>query len=313
MPVESKKHGVFMTYLITDPLCHLHEMPGEPEQPARLRVIENALRNAGLWEQLEPLPARDATRAELELVHTPEHIDLIASAGEGEGTQLDWDTFAGAHTYAAALRAAGGAVAAVEAVLANPGSSAFVLTRPPGHHATPDRAMGFCFFSNAAIAAVASGKRAMIVDWDLHHGNGTEECVSDRDDVFFLSLHRHPLYPGTGKPEDPSAPNVLNVPLGGETTAADFHAAFEKALSQIAERFDPELIIISCGFDAHHAEPVGGGLGLEAPDYFRLTETLFRKFPNTNGLVSILEGGYNLNEIGACAVEHVKALLRLKN
>jgi acetoin utilization deacetylase AcuC-like enzyme len=304
--------------LFTHPDCVLHNT-GEyhPECPDRLRVVLQALehpRFTGLLREVAPL----ATREQLLRVHPAAHIDHILSI-HPEGAALigiDADTIMSAGSVAAALRAAGGAVAGVDAVMDGWARTAFVAVRPPGHHAEPDRAMGFCLFNNAAIAAhharSRGARRVAVVDFDVHHGNGTQAAFFDDADFFYGSSHQSPCYPGTGeRAERGVAQNILNVPLAPGSVSEAFRAAWEGMLIPALTAFAPEVLIVSAGFDAHKADPLAQ-LRVETSDFAWLTEHLLAVADAhcAGRLVSVLEGGYDLVALGQCAAAHVGALLR---
>jgi acetoin utilization deacetylase AcuC-like enzyme len=279
-----------------------------------LTAIEAHLARAGLWESLPRLDVRPATRGEIEAVHTSEHVDLIRAASERTG-YLDPDTHVGARSHEAALLAAGALLSAADVVMGGGERRGLCLVRPPGHHATVTRAMGFCLFNNVAVCArylkAAHGvRRVAIVDFDVHHGNGTEDAVREDPDIFFLSLHRFPFYPGTGGPgsKPPGTVAVRNFPLSGSVTREEYFAAFEEGLREV-EEFAPEVVLVSAGFDAHVADPIGG-LCLEAEDYGALTERIVALAERTAGgrVISTLEGGYGLRALGPSVEAHLRAL-----
>jgi acetoin utilization deacetylase AcuC-like enzyme len=235
------------------------------------------------------------------------------------GTHLDTDTPVSQDSFDVACLAAGAAVTAVDTVMADAGGRAFVLSRPPGHHATPYRPMGFCLFNNAAIAAryaqtIHGIEKVLIVDWDVHHGNGTQDIFWADDSVFFFSMHQSPHYPGTGAREDSGegkgAGYTLNIPLRAGTSANSHRQAFSDALKEIEHRFHPDLVIVSAGFDSHRDDPLGQ-LMLEDADFAEMTkDTLRIAERHSNGrVVSILEGGYNLDLLGGSVRSHLSALL----
>jgi acetoin utilization deacetylase AcuC-like enzyme len=293
-----------VTLLVYDPIFLEHAAASDhPERPERLEAIVGHLRACGLWDRLTHLPARDATDDELRLVHTDRHLRLLARLAADAPTWVDSDTYLNARSLAAARRAAGGVLAACEAVVAGRDRTAFCLVRPPGHHATPGDAMGFCLFNNVAIAAKWLKRRTLIVDWDVHHGNGTQDAMAGDAGVVYLSTHRYPFYPGTGAAREG---NAINVPLPAGTTRGDFLRAFRDAVAEGAAH-DPEFVLVSCGFDAFARDPIGG-LGLEPEDYGELTRIVREAAPRAP-VVSALEGGYALNALGPCAEAHLKALL----
>jgi acetoin utilization deacetylase AcuC-like enzyme len=235
------------------------------------------------------------------------------------GTHLDTDTPVSADSFDVACLAAGAALAAVDTVMAENGGRAFVLSRPPGHHATPHRPMGFCLFNHVAVAAryaqaVHGVERVLIVDWDVHHGNGTQDIFWGDDSVFFFSTHQYPHYPGTGAREDTGEGKgtgyTLNVPLRGGTAATTQREAFSDALNAIEGKFHPDLIIISAGFDSHRDDPLGGLL-LEDSDFAEMTKDVLRiaEKHSAGRVVSVLEGGYNLDLIGGSVRSHLAALV----
>jgi len=209
------------------------------------------------------------------------------------------------HSLEAALRAAGGVLAVCEAILDGDERTAFCLVRPPGHHAGRDFAMGFCLFNNVAIAARRIGRPTLIVDWDVHHGNGTQEILNEDPSVFYLSTHRWPFYPGTGSADEHGCGNLLNLPIPGDTSRADFLTIFERGVRRAVDSIRPEFVLISCGFDAYARDPIGG-LGLEPDDYGTMTRIVREAAPVP--VVSVLEGGYALDALGACAEAHLRAL-----
>ncbi len=295
-----------MTLLITDDLYLEHRAENHPECPERVISILSHLQEEGLMDRVQKIPARDATEEELRLVHTSEHLKRLRSWAKEAPVWIDADTYMNEHSHAAALRAAGGVLAACEAILAGQGRSAFCLVRPPGHHATPDRAMGFCLYNNVAIAARWLDRKVLIVDWDVHHGIGTQEALAGDPKVVYLSTHRWPFYPGTGSAEEDGGGNLVNVPLPGGTTSKGFLSRFENALEEAIAKLRPEFVLISCGFDAYRGDPIGG-LGLAVEDYETLTH-LVREETGDVPIVSVLEGGYALDGLGSCAAAHLKAL-----
>jgi acetoin utilization deacetylase AcuC-like enzyme len=294
-----------VTLLVTDPLYLAHETPGHVECPARLEAILGHFKKTGLLRRLTPLAARDATVQEIALVHHPAYVEVVREAAARGGGWFDADTYLNERSYDAAIRAAGGVLAAVEAVRDGRDRTALCLVRPPGHHATPERGMGFCLFNNVAIAARFLRKRVLIVDWDVHHGNGTQDTFEDDPSVWYLSTHRYPFYPGTGSASERGAGNIINLPMDIDTPREKFLDQFGKALRRTAKEFKPEFLLVSCGFDAYEGDPIGG-LNLKPGDYRTMTDLVC-------GLgipvVSALEGGYSLTGLGPCAEQHAEGLL----
>jgi acetoin utilization deacetylase AcuC-like enzyme len=251
-------------------------------------------------------------------VHPANYVDAILSIrpAEGELVQLDADTAMGAGSAEAALRAAGAAVAGVDAVMEGWARTAFAAVRPPGHHAEPARPMGFCLFSNAAVAAMHARvrwgiRRVAVVDFDVHHGNGTQAMFAADGDLFYASSHQHPCYPGTGEAsERGTADNVVNAPLRPGSDGAAFRAAWEGTILPALDRFAPGMLIVSAGFDAHKADPLAQ-LRLETEDYAWVTRELLRiaAMHCEGRMVSVLEGGYDLGALAASAAAHVRTLM----
>ena len=294
-----------MAFLVTDPLYLEHHTTGHVECPDRVLAILEHLRTSGLLEKLVPLPARDATVDELALVHGRDYIESVRWACERGGGWFDADTYLNERSYAAAVRAVGGVLAAVEAVRDGRDRTAFCLVRPPGHHATPSRGMGFCLFNNVAVAARFLKRRVLVVDWDVHHGNGTQDIFWDDPSVGYLSTHRWPFYPGTGRADEQGAGNILNLPIPETATRPAVLATFRDGVERAGREFKPEFVLVSCGFDAYARDPIGG-LGLE-PEDFRVMTDVVRSLGTP--VVSALEGGYNLEGLGPCAEQHVRGLL----
>jgi acetoin utilization deacetylase AcuC-like enzyme len=305
------------TSYITHADCLRHEMGlGHPECPERLVAVNEHMRSSGLLDQLRVLDAPLASEADLKRVHRPEYVDLIFENAPAEGyVQLDPDTAMNPYTLAAARRAAGAGVLAVDELMAGRSSNAFCAVRPCGHHATAGRPMGFCLFNNIGVAAAYAVEekgleRVAIVDFDVHHGNGTEDMFSAprwQDRVLMVSFFQHPFYPGSGT-EDP-APNMINIPLAAGSDGRAARRALEDHWLPALHEFKPQLLLISAGFDAHR-EDLLGGLALEDEDYEWMTRELLAvaRQHSDNRIVSMLEGGYNFAALGRSAVAHVRAL-----
>ncbi len=303
------------TALITHPDCLSHVTPtGHPEQVARLEYILAALEGKDLHRLEAPLVDPEAILR----VHPQRHLSAIKAAAPADGTiALDGDTFMSPGSLQAAFRAAGGNVLAVDTVMAGEAQNAFVACRPPGHHAETAQPMGFCLFGNVAIAArhaleMHGLSRVAIVDFDVHHGNGTQDLLENDARVLFCSTHQMPLYPGTGAAHETGGHgNVLNVPLqSGDGSAAFRRAMTDQVLPAVAG-FDPELLIISAGFDAHKADPLAG-LAFETQDFAWATEVLCDLADKhcKGRVISSLEGGYDLNALAASAAAHVDVLIK---
>ncbi|MEO0358425.1 MAG: histone deacetylase family protein [Pseudomonadota bacterium] len=306
------------TTLITHPACLEHVTPpGHPEQVARLEYILAALEPLDLARTTAPMVADD----DLLRVHPQEHIDTIRGAAPNSGwVSLDGDTHMSPGTLEAALRCAGGAIKAVDMVMAGETQNAFVAMRPPGHHCERTTPMGFCFFGNIALAAKHALdhhglKRVAIVDFDVHHGNGTQDLVEGDARILFASTHQMPLYPGTGHAHETGGyNNVLNVPLSDGAGRVAFRNAMERDVLPMVDRWKPELLLISAGFDAHAADPLAG-MELQEEDFAWATEQLY-DLADTHAsgrVVSCLEGGYDLEALAASAKAHVEVLMERGN
>lgn len=307
------------TLLYYDPIFLEHQTGMHPERPARLVRIMQHLTEIGIDQRCERPAWEPASLARLSRVHCPEYVEEVKAFAARGGGHIEADTVMSARSYDAALLGAGAACDAVERVIAGKAANALCLMRPPGHHAVQRSAMGFCLFNNVAIAArtaIAELKlnRVLIVDWDVHHGNGTQDAFWEDGQVGFLSIHRFPFYPGSGAADEtgagPGLGWIKNVPVKFGTSRADYFDAFRKALDELARRVKPELVLISAGFDAHRLDPIGS-LGLEIEDFAELTK-LVRAVANEHArgkLVSLLEGGYNIDVIPKCVATHLEHLL----
>jgi len=305
------------TGLYTHPEFLKHEMGyHHPECPDRLRAIEDQLIASRIEDLLVPCEAPPATEAQLCRVHRPEYLrELVASVPIAGYTPIDPDTSMNPHTYMAAVLAAGAAVDATDKVIAGELENAFCSVRPPGHHAEPGRAMGFCFFNNVAVAArhaleQRGLKRVAIVDFDVHHGNGTEAAFRDEPRVLMCSIFQHPFYPYSGT--EVVAANMVNIPLPAYTNGLTVREVVETIWLPRLEAFRPEMLFISAGFDAHREDDLGQ-MGLVEADYAWITQQLMQvaRTHAKGRIVSCLEGGYNLSALGRSVVAHVKALAEL--
>jgi acetoin utilization deacetylase AcuC-like enzyme len=305
------------TLLISHPACLNHIVPaGHPERPDRLRAVERALET----EKFQTLAREQAPMAPLEavaLAHPMEYAELIRDAAPREGlVRIDADTSMSPGSFEAALRCVGGAVLAVDEVMSKKADNAFVTTRPPGHHAETARPMGFCFFNNAAIAARHAQKkhgveRVAIVDFDVHHGNGSQDIFWADKSVMYCSTHEMPLYPGTGALGERGEYNtVVNAPLSAGDGGERFREAMESAILPRLKGFKPQFLIISAGFDAHTRDPLAN-LNLVEADYAWVTRALMDVADDSadGRIVSLLEGGYDLEGLARSAAAHVDALM----
>ena len=307
--------------LATDPFCAKHDAgAGHPEQPRRYAAVAQALRDAGLWKQCREIGPRAVSREDLQLVHEPRYLDLAErEIADGADQLSTGDTAVGPHSWEAAKRATGCALAAVDGVFKGDAKTAFCLIRPPGHHASPGRGMGFCILNNIALAARHVQRRhgvsrVLIIDWDVHHGNGTQDAFYTDGSVFFFSVHQSPWYPGTGRAAETGEAEgkgaTLNCPLPAGSGRQEIFAGFEEKLIPAMEKFRPEFVLVSAGFDSREGDPLG---------QFRLTDADFADLTRiTRGIadrsaqgrvVSMLEGGYNLTGLASAATAHVQAML----
>jgi acetoin utilization deacetylase AcuC-like enzyme len=305
------------TLLYTHPSCLEHD-PGQyhPETPARLKAVLAAL-SPPEFAALERREAPEATVDDLVRVHPPHFVErLLAAVPEAGHVGIDADTVMSPQSGAAALHAAGAVAAAVDAVIAGEADNAFCAVRPPGHHAEPNRAMGFCLFNNVAVGALRARQvhglaRVAVIDFDVHHGNGTQAAFWDDRSLFYGSTHQWPLYPGTGSSgETGVAGNIVNVPLPPMSGSQAFRQGMTRTLLPALDAFAPEIVLISAGFDAHRSDPLAQLL-LDEADYTWATEQLLDAARRHSGgrVVSTLEGGYDLVALGASAAAHVRVLM----
>ena len=310
-----------MTAFLADPICKQHDPgPGHPEKPQRFDAVFDALSAAGLVEKMMRLEPRDVTRDDLLLAHEAAYLQRAEEEiHQGRATLSTGDTDICERTWDAARAAAGSALAAVDAVCAGKAARAFCLVRPPGHHASSARGMGFCVLNNVALAARHAQHRhgvarVLIVDWDVHHGNGTQDIFYDDGSVFFFSTHQHPWYPGTGLAGETGTGAglgaTLNCPLPAGSGRTEIFDVFEQKLAPAMEKFRPDLVLISAGFDSRIDDPLG---------HFRLTDEDFTDLTRLvcsiakrhagSRVISLLEGGYNLRGLASAATAHVGALI----
>ena len=311
------------TAIVHHPIFREHDTgPAHPETPSSYSVVMEALRTDDeLWPRLLEVQATEAARGDIQAAHSPQlykHVERVVSEGIG---YLDADTIVSMRSLDAAKHAAGAPCQAIDLIMKGEVSNAFVPVRPPGHHATEERAMGFCLFNNVAVAARYAQQhypeieRVAIIDWDVHHGNGTQGIFYDDPSVYFFSSHQYPWYPGTGTRGEKGTGRglgyTLNLPLRAATPAAEQKRAFESALDEMSAGFNPDLIIISAGFDSHIGDPLGQLL-LTDKDFVDMTRAVKQWAASScNGrLVSCLEGGYNLETLGETVRAHVEELSR---
>jgi acetoin utilization deacetylase AcuC-like enzyme len=306
----------FVLLIGSDPAFAEHDTgPGHPERAARLGAVTEGIVESGLDDAVVHLEAREATMEELERVHSPTYLDDLHRRCNEGGGRLDADTVASAASWRAAVLAAGTGLAAIEVLDSGRGDAAFCALRPPGHHALADRAMGFCLLNNVAVAAAAlaaRGERVCVVDYDAHHGNGTQDIFYADPRVLYVSMHEWPLYPGTGRLDETGAGagagTTLNFPLPAGATGDVYLAAVDEVVAPELERFAPTWILISAGFDAHRDDPLTG-LGLTAGDFADLTARIAAFAPRSGRLVAFLEGGYGLDGLRDSVAASLPALI----
>ena len=304
------------TFLYTHPACLEHD-PGRhhPEAPARLRAVLDALADPE-FARLERREAPEAALEDLLRVHPRPHVERLLRAVPKSGhIGIDADTVLSPASGEAALRAAGAVVAAVDAVVKREANNVFCAVRPPGHHAEPERAMGFCLFNNIAVGALRARAvhklhRIAVVDFDVHHGNGTQAAFAADDGLFYASTHQSPLYPGTGSMSETGVGNIVNVPLRPMSGSGQFRAGMRERVLPALAAFRPELMLISAGFDAHKSDPLAQLL-LDEEDYTWITDRLMEVADRHAGgrLVSALEGGYDLPALGASVAAHIRVMM----
>ncbi len=311
-----------MTLLYTDPVFLRHDTgTHHPETADRLLAITAQLERSGLAQQCTRGKFAPLDENAISNVHDPQVASAVRRLAEEGGGHLDADTVVSPESYQVGLAAAGACVAAVDAVLSGLDRHALCLVRPPGHHATPTHSMGFCLFNNIALAARHATRqhqlnRVLIVDLDVHHGNGTQDIFYEAPDVVFFSIHRYGMgfYPGTGAKDEtgrgPGLGHIFNAPIRYGTSRHEYHAHFTNVLEKAADRARPELVLVSAGFDAHALDPIGN-LGLEVEDFVTLTEQILNVADtHANGrVVSCLEGGYNVDVLAECVQAHLETLL----
>ena len=306
MPTRYFHHSIFSEHLTG---------PGHPERPDRMKAVAAALEDEA-FQHLDRVEAPEGALASIYRCHPEDHVRKIATTIPDDGmVRIDGDTIVSPKSFTAALHAVGGATAAVDAVISGQATNAFVGARPPGHHAETVTAMGFCLFNSAAIAArhaqaVHGLTRVAIVDWDVHHGNGTQQIFWEDPSVMYCSTHQMPLYPGTGAKTEQGAGNIVNAPLASGDGGDVFREAFASRILPELEAFEPDLIIISAGFDAHHRDPLAG-INLTEADFSQATAALMDVADRHCGgrLVSLLEGGYDLQGLALSTAAHVKRLM----
>ena len=300
---------------------YLKHDPGNwhPERPERLTALVKAIKDSGLWEKLAHLEPSPATVEQVAYVHDQDYIEALRKFCARGGGLMDMDTGASSDSFDVAMLAAGGAIRAIDAVMAGEVQNAFAAVRPPGHHAFPDKGKGFCLFNNVAIGARYLQKehdleRILIIDWDVHHGDGTNYFFYEDPSVFYFSIHEYPFYPGTGAAYENGAGKgagyTMNVPVPFGTGVDEYMDIFQQKLKPAALNFRPDFVLISAGFDAHRDDPIGG-IMLTTESYGQFTDIAQEIADGTcqGKIVSLLEGGYDLRSLSESVLEHLKRLM----
>jgi len=292
-----------------------------PEQPSRLLACVETLKRHGIWRKLKHIKIEvdtDEIREILEKIHSKEHIEMVESLS-GHYGNIDADTYYSPETPSVAMKAVGASIQAVKAIFEGEVKKVFVFERPPGHHATFREAMGFCIYNNAAAAAEKArelgAERVLIVDFDVHHGNGTQDIFWKRDDVLYFSTHRYPFYPGTGRFEEIGEGKgkgfTVNVPLPRGLSDGEYAKIYEEVLLQVAEKFEPEFVVVSAGFDAHYSDPLAD-MNLTEEGFAYISQVIIKSAPKSKGFVFILEGGYNLEGLSESVRNVILTLMGVK-
>ncbi len=304
--------------------CYLeHDTGNHPESAERLKSIHQMLKNCSFQKEITPGKVKAASIEELTRVHDKEYVESVQLFAARGGGRIEADTIVSPKSYDIALKAAGVAVDAVDHVIEKKHQNAVCLIRPPGHHARPKNAMGFCLFNNIAIAAMHACKkhklnRVLIVDWDVHHGNGTQEIFYQTENIHFFSAHRFPFYPGTGSDSETGEASGLgstwNLPLAYGTKPEEYRNQFAKTFEKVLKKSKPELILISAGYDAHRDDPIGS-LGLGIDDFQYLTQLILDAADEycEGRLISLLEGGYNVQALADSVETHIQTIVNHKN
>ena len=309
-----------MTLLYLDPLFCDHQTGNHPEHPDRITTLIQHLQETKIIRRCTQIPVTPVSLKLLQNTHLPQYVDQVRELSEQGGGPIERDTLVSRQSFTVARHAAGSVVDAVNRVIQGPDSQALCLIRPPGHHALAEQAMGFCLFNNIAVAAKHAMHqheltRIFIIDWDVHHGNGTQDIFYKEPRVMFFSIHRYPFYPGTGRADETGSEKgagyTFNIPVSFGTPRSTYLKQFQNAIETLAKRIRPELIMISAGFDSHTLDPIGS-LGLETEDFIPLTEIVCNCAQDyaDGRLISVLEGGYNRSVLKDCVHAHLDTLLR---